>query len=1025
MNALNIKRTTNKIKKLAAAALAFGLFALAGCQQSADSGDMALAPAVTESAPAAVNGSYITLGFSAAGEQSAADGVSASALPDPAGIVFGKFVLSGTSAQQGIAPVTWSCGDGTADASQELADAKVPVTKNAEYTFTLTATTLGGAVYVGVTNPAVTLIDQNVKRLSFSMRFSKAAGEGSAGQKGDATVGLNLPSGGKGGEVNKITVSLYKLDQNGQKILPPVEGFDEKEVPIEDGKALFETGELDAGAYRADFSLWGGNDSRALLGSWSEDIVIAGGQTSASTLNPAGGAEGDQVDLAYSITYHKNGDETDPADVATPTSFSRNINITLSDIKAASARSNYRIHSWYTDELCQQEFTQTHGYSQNLDLYATWDESHAVNIPSFDHGSATAKPAGAATGQPAIAGETVTITPTPDDGWATGDITLTALDAGGQALDPQPTGWPKVIGRTTAPKTFVVPDLPYAGTIGVDVQFLAIVTFDINKPQSAKDDSTATSSGSTGPQYFAVNEPQALVANGFAIIGWNFTGWNTKADGSGTSYAAGAQFTTDAPKTLYARWAANTNTKYTVKHWQQPTSGTTDKSKYTQQATENKTGTTWTKTAASAKSYTGFKAETITQVDHIKADGTTVVNVYYNRNSYTITKGSMSGGSVSVAGSALFGAEVTITISPSAGYELSSISVTGASLSGSGNTRKFTMPAQNVTVSATFAAKTYSISKMVTTRGGDISVATSAKYGSTVTITISPSANYSLDTISATDSTVSGSGNTRTFTMPARNVTVEAAFAIDLATITSDFTIPNGAIVKGELGQNVQISIDSGASITLKGMNIGMNADGSHKWGDGNYAGLTCLGDATINLADGTVNKIMSIGGGNAGIHIKTGTLVIQGSGTLLAYSHDGGAGIGCGYDPNRTGGNIWIKGGTIDARGGVLGAGIGSGGRSIIGDITITGGTITAVGGGGAAGIGCGESNKSGSSCPYASTCGTISISGATVTATKGSGADHSIGKGKKSSEATCGNLYINGTLSAYISDSPYTINP
>ncbi|MBQ3837080.1 MAG: hypothetical protein II814_08120, partial [Treponema sp.] len=260
MNALNIKRTTNKIKKLAAAALAFGLFALAGCQQSADSSDMALAPAVTESAPAAAgassggaaaNGSYITLGFSAAGEQSAAveqsaaDGISASALPDPAGIVFGKFVLSGISAQQGIAPVTWSCGDGAADASQELADAKVPVTKNAEYTFTLTATTLGGAVYVGVTNPAITLIDQNVKRLSFSMRFSKAAGEGSAGQKGNATVGLNLPSGGKGGEVNKVTVSLYKLDQNGQKILPPVEGFDEKEVPIEDGKALFETGELD------------------------------------------------------------------------------------------------------------------------------------------------------------------------------------------------------------------------------------------------------------------------------------------------------------------------------------------------------------------------------------------------------------------------------------------------------------------------------------------------------------------------------------------------------------------------------------------------------------------------------------------------------------------------------------------------------------------------------------------------------------------------------------------------------------
>lgn len=163
-----------------------------------------------------------------------------------------------------------------------------------------------------------------------------------------------------------------------------------------------------------------------------------------------------------------------------------------------------------------------------------------------------------------------------------------------------------------------------------------------------------------------------------------------------------------------------------------------------------------------------------------------------------------------------------------------------------------------------------------------------------------------------------GSGNTHAFTMPAQNVTVNATFAIDLATITSDYTIPNGAIVKGELGTNVKICVAEGASIMLKGMNIGMNADGSNKWGSGDYAGLTCLGDATINLADGTVNKIMSIGGGNPGIHIKTGTLVIQGNGTLMAYSHDGTAGIGCG-DSNP-------KGATV--------AGV-----STCGDITISGG--------------------------------------------------------------------------------------
>ena len=54
------------------------------------------------------------------------------------------------------------------------------------------------------------------------------------------------------------------------------------------------------------------------------------------------------------------------------------------------------------------------------------------------------------------------------------------------------------------------------------------------------------------------------------------------------------------------------------------------------------------------------------------------------------------------------GTTVTITATPSEGYKLSTIAVTGADetnveVSGSGNTRTFVMPEQNVTVSATFA----------------------------------------------------------------------------------------------------------------------------------------------------------------------------------------------------------------------------------------------------------------------------------------------------------------------------------
>ena len=43
-------------------------------------------------------------------------------------------------------------------------------------------------------------------------------------------------------------------------------------------------------------------------------------------------------------------------------------------------------------------------------------------------------------------------------------------------------------------------------------------------------------------------------------ISYTFKDWNTAADGSGTSYASGASFTTDANTTLYAQWNSSTST---------------------------------------------------------------------------------------------------------------------------------------------------------------------------------------------------------------------------------------------------------------------------------------------------------------------------------------------------------------------------------------------------------------------------------------------------------------------------------
>jgi len=59
-------------------------------------------------------------------------------------------------------------------------------------------------------------------------------------------------------------------------------------------------------------------------------------------------------------------------------------------------------------------------------------------------------------------------------------------------------------------------------------------------------------SGSMSPQTSAL--PAALTLNAFTRAGYTFAGWNTNADGSGTTYTDGATYSFAADATLYAQW---------------------------------------------------------------------------------------------------------------------------------------------------------------------------------------------------------------------------------------------------------------------------------------------------------------------------------------------------------------------------------------------------------------------------------------------------------------------------------------
>ena len=227
----------------------------------------------------------------------------------------------------------------------------------------------------------------------------------------------------------------------------------------------------------------------------------------------------------------------------------------------------------------------------------------------------------------------------------------------------------------------------------------------------------------------------------------------------------------------------------------------------------------------------------------------------------------------------------------------------------------------------------------------------------------------------------------------------EDSKAIYLWTKDEAFTAQDGDILIGEAMDGYKISIAHGATVTLR--NVTINADGDYD--DGAYAGITCLGDATITL-EGT-NSVCGFDEDYPGIYVPVDkTLTIEGTGKLTTSSNGYGAGIGGAIDLSC--GNIVINSGTIVAEGGYACAAIGGGyddntASVTCGNITINGGDITATSGADAAAIGSGGDNNA--------SCGKIEITGGTVRATNATGGSGGAGIGS-GSHGHCGDILISG---------------
>lgn len=142
------------------------------------------------------------------------------------------------------------------------------------------------------------------------------------------------------------------------------------------------------------------------------------------------------------------------------------------------------------------------------------------------------------------------------------------------------------------------------------------------------------------------NEPVTLLgADTFTRTGYHFTGWNTEANGTGTSFNAGASARVDnlgSGNVLYAQWAPNTDTKYTVEFYYQKDDGSYPS---TASKTEPRTGTT----DATVSVTDADKADkengkyvydtTAANVESgpVAADGSLVLKLYFKLNQADVT----------------------------------------------------------------------------------------------------------------------------------------------------------------------------------------------------------------------------------------------------------------------------------------------------------------------------------------------------------------------------------------------------
>ena len=311
----------------------------------------------------------------------------------------------------------------------------------------------------------------------------------------------------------------------------------------------------------------------------------------------------------------------------------------------APTKPGYDFGGWYTDSTLNNGFSFTTPISDNINLYAKWNPRNDTNYYIKHYKQKT-------TGSEYDLVETETRQGTTDQ-----PTTISSSDA-------------KTYTGFNVSSTNTIQNVTITGNGEAVVNiYYDRLTFQVKYDDGVTTETISVPSAETYRYGATVNIDFTSIGT---RPGYTFAGWN---DGSTTYTSSGTtSFIMDlSAVTLTAVWTANTNTPYTVKYFFQnvdcDASATPTVSDYLSNTAYPATtsyGTTGTTTSVSAPSVSGFTVSTVNPIQNktISGDGSTVVNVYYDRVKKTVTyTANQTGVSNPASQTYLYGQPITLDFS--------------------------------------------------------------------------------------------------------------------------------------------------------------------------------------------------------------------------------------------------------------------------------------------------------------------------------------------------------------------------